>query len=255
MRKAEIAPGELAKLDETFTIMSDPFFASLAEGTEKTVKDVVDDIKKTPEYAAFESGKGLKGYGDRTKVVMFLREEARKGNSDLDVLNMSFTELRELDKSIRHVRYAANRSGDAEKAREYRILEGIVDKKFDEFYVLGPDGTRTDVGSLSIIRTNDQKQDEVVSVRSVLNEANREWGKFKSRWYDTNEKAIVPRWMAWGNRSTVDVSANNPLGIRYGDKNPREWLNIKEIAAKTPDEAKSWFDSLQRTLEIGRAHV
>ena len=248
MRKAEIAPGELAKLDETFTIMSDPFFASLAEGTEKTVKDVVNDIKKTPAYAAFESGKGLKGYGDRTKVVMFLREEARKGDSNLDVLNMSFTELRELDKSIRHVRYASNRAGDVEKAQEYRILESIVDKKFDEFYVIGPDGTRTEVGSLSIIRKNDQEQDEVVSVRSVLNEANREWGKFKSRWYDTNEKAIVPRWMAWGNRSTVDVSANNPLGIRYGDENPREWINIKEIAAKTPDEAKSWFDSLQRTL-------
>ena len=240
-----IRPGDIVILDQTFQTLSDPFFASLAEGTDKTVKQVVADLKKT-----FESqGKQFrKGVSDQTQVVQFMREAAGELDSTLDIFDMSFNQLRELDKAVRHMRFTARQSGNLERANTLQTLEEAVNNKFDQFEIIDVEGNRASINSLNVTFTDDVGQTNIVPVRDALNEANREWAKFKSRWYDMDEKAQVPRWMSWGNRSNVDVSVNNPLGIRYGI-NPREWFNVKQVSNMDPDvQGKSWFDSLQRTL-------
>jgi hypothetical protein len=245
LRGADMTAGQSAILDQTFITLSDPFFTALAEGTDKTVKQVVQDIKKTLE----DQGKTFnRKQDDQLQVVRYLREAAQQQDSTLDILEMSFTQLRELDKSLRHVKFAASKSGNNERAKIFENIESIVQSKFDQFELVGADGTRTPVDTLGILMKNDVGNDTVMPVGAALQEANRDWSKFKSRWYDTNEEAVVPSWMSWGNRSVVDVSVNNPLGIRYG-KNAREWLDIKSVANMDPTvEGKSWFDSIQRTL-------
>ena len=245
LRGADMTAGQSAILDQTFITLSDPFFTALAEGTDKTVKQVVQDIKKTLE----DQGKTFnRKQDDQLQVVRYLREAAQQQDSTLDILEMSFTQLRELDKSLRHVKFAASKSGNNERANIFENIESIVQSKFDQFELVGADGTRTPVDTLGILMKNDVGNDTVMPVGAALQEANRDWSKFKSRWYDTNEEAVVPSWMSWGNRSVVDVSVNNPLGIRYG-KNAREWLDIKSVANMDPTaEGKSWFDSIQRTL-------
>jgi hypothetical protein len=245
LRGADMTAGQSAILDQTFITLSDPFFTALAEGTDKTVKQVVQDIKKTLE----DQGKTFnRKQDDQLQVVRYLREAAQQQDSTLDILEMSFTQLRELDKSLRHVKFAASKSGNNERAKIFENIESIVQNKFDQFELVGADGTRTPVDTLGILIKNDVGNDTVMPVGAALQEANRDWSRFKSRWYDTNEKAVVPSWMSWGNRSVVDVSVNNPLGIRYG-KNAREWLDIKSVANMDPTvEGKSWFDSIQRTL-------
>jgi hypothetical protein len=246
LRGADMTAGQSAILDQTFITLSDPFFAALAEGTDKTVSQVVQDIKKTLE----DQGKIFnKKQDDQLQVVRYLREAAQQQESTLDVFEMSFTQLRELDKSLRHVQFSALKSGNKERATIFENIENVVQGKFDKFELVGADGTRTPVDTLGVIVKNDAGVDSIMPVRQALQEANRDWSKFKSRWYDTNERAVVPSWMSWGNRGVVDVSINNPLGIRYGAKNPREWLNIKAIANMDPKaDGKSFFDSLQRTL-------
>lgn len=246
LRGADMTAGQAAILDQTFITLSDPFFAALAEGTDKTIKDVVGDLKKT-----FESqGKIFpKGGNDQIQVVKFMREAAQQNDSTLDIFEMSFTQLRDLDKSLRHLQFGARKSGNTERAAIFQNLENIVDGKFSQFELVGFDGSRTPIDTLGVITKNDVGQDAVLPVGEALNQANRDWSKFKSRWYDTNERAVVPSWMSWGDRAVVDVSVNNPLGIRYGAKNPREWMNIKAIANMDPNVGgKSFFDSLQRTL-------
>jgi len=246
LRGADMTAGQSAILDQTFITLSDPFFTALAEGTDKTVKQVVQDIKKTLE----DQGKTFnRKQDDQLQVIRYLREAAQQQDSTLDIFEMSFTQLRELDKSLRHVQFAARKSGNAERAAIFENIENVVQGKFDKFELVGADGTRTPVDTLGILMKNDVGNDTVMPVGAALQEANRDWAKFKSRWYDTNEKAVVPSWMSWGNRSVVDVSVNNPLGVRYGAQNPREWLNIKAIANMDPNVGgKSLFDSIQRTL-------
>jgi hypothetical protein len=246
LRGADMTAGQSAILDQTFITLSDPFFTALAEGTDKTVKQVVQDIKKTLE----DQGKTFnRKQDDQLQVIRYLREAAQQQDSTLDIFEMSFTQLRELDKSLRHVQFAARKSGNAERATIFENIENVVQGKFDKFELVGADGTRTPVDTLGILMKNDVGNDTVMPVGAALQEANRDWAKFKSRWYDTNEKAVVPSWMSWGNRSVVDVSVNNPLGVRYGAQNPREWLNIKAIANMDPNVGgKSLFDSIQRTL-------
>ena len=246
LRGADMPAGQIAVLDQTFINLSDPFFASLAEGTDKTVKDVVGDLKKTFEA---QGKKFRKGISDQTQVVQFMREAAQQQESTLDIFEMSFTQLRELDKSLRHIQFAARKGGNNERSVLFQNIENVVQGKFDQFELVGADGTRTPVDTLGVIVKNDAGVDSIMPVGQALQEANRDWSKFKSRWYDTNERAVVPSWMSWGDRGVVDVSINNPLGIRYGAKNPREWLNIKAIANMDPNVGgKSFFDSLQRTL-------
>jgi hypothetical protein len=240
-----VRPGDLAILDQTFQTLSDPFFASLAEGTDKTVKQVVADLKKT-----FESqGKQFrKGVSEQTQVVQFMREAAAELDSTLDIFDMNFNQLRELDKAVRHMRFTARQSGNLERANTLQTLEELVNNKFDQFEIVDAEGNRAAIDSLNVTFTDDVGQTNIMPVRDALNEANREWAKFKSRWYDMDEKAQVPKWMSWGNRSNVDVSVNNPLGIRYS-ANPREWFNVKQVSNMDPNvQGKSWFDSLQRTL-------
>ena len=246
LRGADMTAGQSAILDQTFITLSDPFFTALAEGTDKTVKQVVQDIKKTLE----DQGKTFnRKQDDQLQVIRYLREAAQQQDSTLDIFEMSFTQLRELDKSLRHVQFAARKSGNAERATIFENIENVVQGKFDKFELVGADGTRTPVDTLGILMKNDVGNDTVMPVGAALQEANRDWSRFKSRWYDTNEKAVVPSWMSWGNRSVVDVSVNNPLGVRYGAQNPREWLNIKAIANMDPNVGgKSLFDSIQRTL-------
>ena len=245
LRGADMTAGQSAILDQTFITLSDPFFTALAEGTDKTVKQVVQDIKKTLE----DQGKTFnRKQDDQLQVIRYLREAAQQQDSTLDILEMSFTQLRELDKSLRHVKFAASKSGNNERAKIFENIENVVQGKFDKFELVSADGTRTPVDTLGILMKNDVGNDTVMPVGAALQEANRDWSRFKSRWYDTNEEAVVPSWMSWGNRSVVDVSVNNPLGIRYG-KNAREWLDIKSVANMDPTvEGKSWFDSIQRTL-------
>jgi hypothetical protein len=246
LRSADMAPGQVAVLDQTFQTLSEPFFATLAEGTEKSVKEVVADLKKTFEAQGKQFRKGV---SDQTQVVQFMREAAQQQESTLDIFEMSFTQLRELDKALRHVQFAARKGGNAERAALFQNLENIVEGKFGQFEMVAADGTRTPIDTLGVLVKNDAGVDAVMPVGKALQEANRDWTKFKSRWYDTNEKAVVPRWMSWGDRSAVDVSVNNPLGIRYGATNPREWINVKAIANMDPSVGgKSFFDSLQRTL-------
>lgn len=246
LRSADMAPGQVAVLDQTFQTLSEPFFATLAEGTDKTVKEVVADLKKTFEAQGKQFRKGI---SDQTQVVQYMRQAAKEQESTLDIFEMSFTQLRDLDKALRHVQFAARKGGNAERAALFENLENIVEGKFGQFEMVAADGTRTPIDGLGVIVKNDADVNSVMPVGQVLQEANRDWTKFKSRWYDTNEKAVVPRWMSWGDRSAVDVSVNNPLGIRYGAANPREWINVKALGNMDPDVAgKSWFDSLQRTM-------
>ncbi len=246
LRGADMTAGQSVILDQTFITLSDPFFAALAEGTDKTIKQVVDDVKET----LVKQGKTFnKKQDDQLQVVRYLREAAQQNDSTLDIFEMSFSELRELDKSLRHVQIASRKSGNKERANIFENIENVVQGKFDQFEMVAADGTRTPIDTLGVVVKNDVGEDVVMPVGTALQEANRDWSKFKSRWYDTNEKAVVPSWMSWGNRSVVDVSVNNPLGVRYGAQNPREWLNIKAIANMDPNVGgKSLFDSIQRTL-------
>jgi hypothetical protein len=246
LRGADMPAGQIAVFDQTFQTLSEPFFASLAEGTDKTIKQVVTDMKATLEGQGKQFRKGV---SDQTQVVQYLREIAQENDSSLDIFEMSFTQLRNLDKSLRHIQFAARKGGNTERAALFQNLENIVEGKFNQFEMVAADGTRTPIDTLGVVVKNDVDNDTVMPVGAALQEANRDWAKFKSRWYDTNEKAVVPSWMSWGNRSVVDVSVNNPLGVRYGAQNPREWLNIKAIANMDPNVGgKSLFDSIQRTL-------
>ena len=249
LRGSDMTVGQTRILDETFVTLSNPFFSAVAEGSDKTILEVVKDMKASLVKRGKEFRKGV---SDQTQVVQFMRELAQEGDSSLDIFEMSFGQLRELDKSLRHIQYASRKSGNTERASRFETLQNVVEGKFGQFEIVRDDGTRMELGSLNVINKNDAGEDAVTPVagpNGMLAQANREWAKFKSRWYDLDEKAVVPRWMSWGNRSTVDISVNNPLGVRYGSANPREWLDIKTISNLDPNVGgRTFFDSLQRTL-------
>ena len=255
LRGSDMTGGQTLILDETFVTLSNPFFSALAEGSDKTILEVVKDMKATLSIPKSKGGQGKefrKGVSDQTQVVQFMREIAQENDSSLDIFEMSFGQLRELDKSLRHIQYTSLKSGKKERADRFETLQNVVEGKFGQFEMVRDDGTRMDIGSLNVMNVNDAEElvpTPVAGPNGMLAEANREWAKFKSRWYDLDEKAVVPRWMSWGNRSVVDVSVNNPLGVRFGNGNPREWLDIKTVSNLDPNVGgKTFFDSLQRTL-------
>jgi hypothetical protein len=249
LRGSDMTVGQTKILDETFVTLSNPFFSALAEGSDKTILEVVKNMKASLEKRGKEFRKDV---SDQTQVVQFMRELAQEGDSSLDIFEMSFGQLRELDKSLRHIQYASRKSGNTERASRFETLQNVVEGKFGQFEMVRDDGTRMDIGSLNVMNMNDAEElvpTPVAGPNGMLAQANREWAKFKSRWYDLDEKAVVPRWMSWGNRSVVDVSVNNPLGVRFGNGNPREWLDIKTVSNLDPNVGgKTFFDSLQRTL-------
>ena len=159
---------------------------------------------------------------------------------------MNFSQLRELDKSLRHVEFGARRANNNERATLYQNLQKQVENKFNQFELIGTDGSRTPIESFGIIVKGDAG-DEVLEVSKALAQARSDWTKFKSNWYDTQENAQVPRWMSWGDRGVVDVSVNNPLGIRYKNST-REWINIKAIANDPVKAGGRIMDSLRLTL-------
>ena len=247
MSKSDMSPADISTLEATFDQISEPFFLMLAEGTNKTVDEVVADLVKTFEAKGKTFRKGSK----QAQVVQYMRQEAAKADSDLQIFEMSFSDLRELDKALRHVEFGARKGNNIERATLYQNLQKQVESKFNQFELISPDGSRTSVDSLGVV-IKGEGGDEIIEVSEALRRANAGWSEFKTRWYDTQENARVPAWMSWGNRGIVDVSVNNPLGIRYKNAT-REWIDIKKIANDPLKEGGRIMDSLN--LALGKKTV
>ena len=249
LRKANLTSGEIQNFDITIQKLSEPYFAALAQGSDQSVDEVVDAMVT----AAQESGMNLITKGTRlskqTQLVQWLRKTARDAESELDAgLDMSFSELRELDKSVRHLRNKAILAGNTERAAIFENIETAIQQKFDDFSIIRPDGERVSVNELHVVRRNDVGEDEPVKVGDLLNEANSGWAEFKRNWYDTNERATMPKWMSWGDRSVEEITVNHPLGIRYA-RNPSTWFQVDVVGKMDPETTgKEWYDSLQRTI-------
>lgn len=244
LRSANLPSGDLAKLEQTFIDLSYPFFSAIADGTGKSVKEAVDEMAASLS----KDNTFVKGISTQAQVVQILRNKAQESGEILDVFDMSFSELRELDKSLTNALYTARRAGNAAREAELIQVLGILNRKFDEFGVVQPDGSRTPVGTLRIRTKNEAGESVIRSVEEVLDEANADWASYKARWYDMNENATMPRWMWHKDKKTTPVSQANPLGIRYGGAPPREWINLSELSSMDPAKGRTWFDSLQRTL-------
>ena len=246
LRGATVTSGEMANFDETVQILSEPYFTSLAEGSDQSVKEVIDAMV----LAAQDDGlKIVKGLSKQTQLVRWLRKTAAEANSELDAgLEMTFSQLREFDKSIRHLANKSYARGDNTRGKIYTNIENAIQTKFDQFEVVNQNGDRVSINDLSVMTVNDVGEDVPVSVRQLLAEGNAGWAKFKSNWYDQNERAIMPKWMSWGDRTSGPVTRDQPLGIRYG-RSPDTWFDVKKIGAMDPQvEGFEFYKSLRRTL-------
>jgi hypothetical protein len=223
LKKLRAEGRDIAGLDQEFIDVSNPFFRTLGEADNLSVKEVVSKIKKTmedpngPYKVTF-----VKGLSDQTQVVQYLRQFGGEGVGDFRV---PFTRLAEFEATLSGLAYKASRAGLPDDAKKYETARNLVIRKFDEFEAVGENGELIPVEKLHI-----KDGDEIRPVATVLAEGKSLWRGYKLRWYSTTDGNVIPSLMSWGNREILKKSTvDYPAGVRYFDSTEK-WIDIKALS-------------------------
>ena len=229
----DLKAADVAAMNKVLVEVSDPFFESMANKNgvtkEKFIKGLADELEGRKPPVNLPKNKNER----QVAIAQQLLKE--DGLGDAPVLNVSFSQLREIQRSIGGLRYKYR--GDKSASGKLEAIDDLIDAKMEEFTL--PDGTPA--GQLQIVTPDGKTQ----SVSEYLNEANKNYSEYKKAWYDTSENAVIPMLMSWGNRVDDDVTGTNPSGIRYA-KRTEEWLDVASFADEV--QAGRLVDSLTRAL-------
>ena len=226
-----LKPADVNAMNKVLVEVSDPFFESMANknGVDKDtfIKGLADEM--TDRGISLPSGKEAR----QVAVAQQLLKE--EGLGDAPVLNVSFSQLREIQRGIGGLMYKYK--DDQAAFSTLKNIDSLIETKMNEFTL--PDGTPA--GQLQIVNPDGNVQ----SVSDFLAQANEQYSKYKAAWYDTTEGSVIPILMSWGSRKKTDLTGTNPSGIRY-KKRTDEWLDVGSFADEI--QAGRLNDSLTRAL-------
>lgn len=228
-----IRPSDLRTLDDTLASVTDSFFDSMAEATgvskSEFVDGLLDGINEQRAAADLPALSVPKGRNKQVFVAQSMLEY-----SDIDAFRVTPATLLELQRSVGQMRYRLARNADAQQ--RLSSVDSMINDKFNQFEAEG-----VSVGELYVSISGGPRK----PLTTYMDEANANYATYKANWYDTNENAVIPRLMSWGDRKKTNMTADNPTGVRY-NKLTNEWLIPAQYADET--SAKRFMASVNRTL-------
>ena len=259
MSLSQINPTKRKNLFAVFENAADDFFTAVAASDPETYPlgafEVVESLQKKLIDEGYSFQKGKNAPPLKVQVITHLRDSARKRNSDPDsiqiggknLLEFDFNTLKEFNSTLKRLSYKEKNS---EISRQYdaiadqveKIMRGdfSVEEGATGLAVTGPDGAKTSISKLFV-----EVDGNLIPAADAIQSANDGWFKYKSIWFDSNNKNS--QWMDWANRSPKFVSGSDPLGVVRKNKG-NTWIDFDKLAAMDEIDSTDFYQSIKEAF-------